>query len=86
MIEAAKFYEQRVPTLGSQWLAAVEAAVARVLAEPFRWRILERDIRICSMPRFPYSIYFRVVNEEVRILAFKHHKRHPDYWRYRDLR
>jgi hypothetical protein len=35
------------------------------------------------MPRFPYAIYYRVLPDHVRILAFKHHSRHPDYWRYR---
>ena len=83
LIEAAKFYEQRVPTLGTQWLAATDLAVSRILANPERWRILEQDVRCCLMPRFPYAIYYRLAGETVRILAFKHHKRHPDYWRHR---
>ena len=35
------------------------------------------------MPRFPYAIYYRVLPDQLRVLAFKHHSRHPDYWRYR---
>ena len=35
------------------------------------------------MPRFPYAIYYRLLPDDLRILAFKHHSRHPDYWRYR---
>lgn len=35
------------------------------------------------MPRFPYAIYYRILSDQLRILAFKHHSRHPDYWRYR---
>ena len=35
------------------------------------------------MPRFPYAIYYRGLPDHLRILAFKHHSRHPDYWRYR---
>jgi len=35
------------------------------------------------MSRFPYAIYFRVEDDEIRILAFQHHSRHPDYWKSR---
>ena len=83
LIEAAQFYEKRVPTLGAQWLNAADGAVSLILSTPERWRIVEQDVRRYLMPRFPYTIYYRVVNDAVRILAFKHHKRHPDYWRYR---
>ena len=83
LIEAAQFYERRVPGLGAQFLDAVDAAVGVVQQAPQRWRILEDDIRSYLMPRFPYAIYYRALPDELRILAFKHHSRHPDYWRYR---
>ena len=57
LIQAARFYESRVSTLGSEFLDAGD--------------------------RFPYAVYYRVFPDHIRILAFKHHSRHPDYWRYR---
>jgi toxin ParE1/3/4 len=83
LIEAARYYEQEVPTLGVQFLDAVDRAVAVILSEPERWRLIEADVRRYLMPRFPFAIYYRVLPDHVRILAFKHHSRHPDYWRYR---
>ena len=50
---------------------------------PERWSIVEADVRHYLMPRFPYAIYYRVLPDHLRILAFKHHSRHPDYWRSR---
>jgi hypothetical protein len=35
------------------------------------------------IPRFPYAVYYRDFPDRLHILAFKHHRRHPDYWRYR---
>lgn len=83
LIEAAQFYEQKVPGLGAQFLAAVEIAVSAIQQTPERWRIVEADIRRYLMHQFPYAIYYRAFPEELRILAFKHHSRHPDYWRHR---
>lgn len=82
LIQTAQFYEERVPTLGTQFLDAVDRAILLILEAPDRWRIIERDVRRYSMPRFPYAIYYRVLSDHLRILAFKHHRRHPDYWRY----
>ena len=83
LIEAAKFYERRVPTLGAQFLADVDRAISVILAAPDRWSVVEKDVRRYLIPRFPYAIYYRVLADALRLLAFKHHRRHPDYWRYR---
>jgi len=83
LIEAAQYYESRVVTLGVQFLAEADRAVAMIMNCPERWRITEEGVRCYSMPRFPYSIYYRDFPDRVHILAFKHHSRHPDYWRYR---
>ena len=83
LIEAAQYYEHRVATLGVQFLDAADQAVSIILDAPERWRIIERDVRSYLMPRFPYAIYYRALSDQVRVLAFKHHSRHPDYWRYR---
>ena len=83
LIEAAQFYEVRVPTLGAQFLDAANQGIRIILDDPDRWRISEADVRRYLMPRFPYAIYYRVLPDHVRILAFKHHRRHPGYWRSR---
>ena len=83
LIGAARFYEGRVPTLGAQFIDAADRAVRVIQEAPERWGIIEADVRHYLMPRFPYAIYYRVLPDHIRILAFKHHSRHPDYWRYR---
>ena len=83
LIEAAQFYEWRVPTLGAQCLDAADRAVCVIQETPERWSVIEAEVRHYLMPRFPYAIYYRVLSDHLRILAFKHHSRHPDYWRYR---
>ncbi|HWP55636.1 MAG TPA: type II toxin-antitoxin system RelE/ParE family toxin [Pyrinomonadaceae bacterium] len=83
LIEAARYYEARVATLGVQFLVGADQAVAKILEAPERWRIIEAGVRSYLMPRFPYAIYYRDYPDHLHVLAFKHHSRHPDYWRYR---
>ena len=83
LIEAARYYESRVATLGVQFLNEANRAVAMILETPERWRIIEEGVRSYLMPRFPYAICYRDFPNRLQILAFKHHRRHPDYWRYR---
>lgn len=83
LTEAAQFYEQRVPTLGVQFLDAADRAVRSIQEAPQRWPIIEADVRHYQMARFPYVIYYRILPDHLRILAVKHHSRHPDYWRHR---
>jgi len=83
LIEAAQFMSDEFSTLGAQFLDAVDQAVRTIIDAPERWRIIDAEVRRYLMPRFPYAIYYRVTADHVRILALKHHRRHPDYWRYR---
>ena len=83
LIDAAQFYEGRVSGLGVEFLDAVESAVVVILHAPERSRVVEADIRRYMMPRFPYAVYYRIQTDDLRVLAIKHHRQHPDYWRGR---
>jgi toxin ParE1/3/4 len=84
VIEAAEFYESRVVGLGGEFLEAIDAAVDRTCADPFRYPILEDAIRRCRVKRFPYCIYYRVLEDAIWVLVVKHHSRDPEYWKRRE--
>lgn len=54
LIEAARFYENRVHTLGRQFLDMADDAVNRIQTAPERFRVVEDDISCMIMNRFPY--------------------------------
>ena len=45
LIEAAQFYERKVPGLGDQFLDAVDSGVRAVREGPQHWRVLDADVR-----------------------------------------
>lgn len=83
LVDAAEYYEQRLNGLGAQFLDVVEAALDVVLSDPLRHASCGQGIRRYLLRRFPYALYYRAGAEEIRILAVKHHSRHPDYWENR---
>jgi toxin ParE1/3/4 len=67
LIEAARYYERRVATLGAQFVDEADRSVAKILEAPDRWRIIEAGVRSYSMQRFPYAIYYRDYPDHLHI-------------------
>jgi toxin ParE1/3/4 len=80
LIEAALFYEGRMPTLGAQFLNVADQALQTIRQAPERWKLIQHDVRRYILHDFPYAVIYRVYPDHVRILAFKHHSREPGYW------
>lgn len=79
VIEAAQFYSSRVSALGTEFLDEIDRAVQSICSDPTRLPVIEDDIRVFPVSRFPFGIYYRVEFDEIRILIVRHHSRHPDY-------
>ena len=81
--EAAKYYEERVPGLGLLFLAVVEEAVEKVLANPEAFQLVGDEIRHKLIRRFPYSLLYVIEPDRIRVSAVAHQKRRPGYWSHR---
>lgn len=82
--EIVKYYNACSKELGSAFLNEFEKQVLRIAAMPTRWMIVEGDIRRSLMRRFPYIIYFRVLESDtIRVTVIKHQRRRPEYGRSR---
>lgn len=54
--EIQRYYEDRSPGLGAQFIDDFERQVLALAATPGRWMIVTGDTRRCLMRRFPYII------------------------------
>ncbi len=75
-----RWYEQEQKGLGSRFLNAVEHTFQRIAAKPQLYPCILRDARRALVRGFPYSIFFRVKGDEVRVLCVMHYHRHPQHW------
>lgn len=81
--EAAAYYARARPGLGEAFLAEVQRAVDALAASPYSGMEVEKGVRWWLVSRFPYSVLYRVRDDNIRVLAIAHHKRRPFYWRAR---
>ena len=81
--EAVRFYKQRGRQLGIRFAQEIRATIAKIVATPDRWRILEVDVRRCLVRVFPYAVLYTIEDDCILIVAIMHGKRRPGYWRHR---
>ena len=79
--EAARYYEDRVPGLGFDFITEVRAAIRRILAHPQAWCPLDNEFRRCRTARFPYGLIYAVEGDHILIVSVMHLHRHPNTWR-----
>jgi toxin ParE1/3/4 len=61
-------------------LDEVEHAVNFLMRYPEAGSKVRGSIRRLTLPKFSYSLLYRVMEEQIRVLAMAHHKRKPKYW------
>ena len=85
--EATKYYlHEASARVADRFVTAVEAAIATLIDDPTRWRVIEEpEIRRSVFSRFSFVIYYRWEphRERVTIYAVMHCSREPGYWHHR---
>jgi len=81
--DAAVRYDEQCPGLGEEFTIEIEQAVARAAAAPARYPIVFGYVRRTVARCFPYSVYFRVRENSMVVLAIFHGRRDPAIWQRR---
>lgn len=83
--EACNWYDSQQSGVGLRLVLAVRLRLDDIMRSPFLPRPFGRKaIRKVRVPHWPYSIYYRIINDAViRIVAIVHGARDPKYLNYR---
>src|SRR5262245_25469397 len=80
--ETRSWYERRREGLGEAFTDEVDRAIARIAKSPIRWPVCFVKFRRVRLRRFPYLLYYYVVDDSLAlVLAVAHARRRPGYWR-----
>lgn len=82
--DAAKYYFEHANAALSQALfAEFDRATNLLIAQPQWGAPWRAGYRRYLIRRFPYSIFYSIAGDEIRIMAVAHQSRRPGYWRSR---
>lgn len=77
--DACAWYDERKDHLGDEFFQEVERVLASIASNPQSFPQSSRGRRKAHLKRFPYTIFYRIHPDRVRILSIRHDKRHPNY-------
>src|SRR2546423_8909030 len=63
--------------LADEFYAELRSSFEKAAESPEAYNVRERDLRRVNLERFPFHFLFRIVDERVRILVVRHHRRRP---------
>jgi plasmid stabilization system protein ParE len=79
----ARYYEQQVAGLGKRFTHEIEAALALACSFPEIGSAYKYGTRRVYPKRFPFSVVYRLLGEEIVVVAIAPFSRKPGYWRAR---
>ena len=82
---SALYYEDRRVGLGQDFFSCVSDCMASILRAPMRFARYEglpliHEFRRAIVDRFPYVVVFKLLDEDVLVVAVAHARRRPGYW------
>lgn len=76
------YYESRQPGLGAELEDELEAVFSTILQFPQaapQWKN-RVDRRVAVLDRFPFTLPYQIIGDEIVVLALAHTSRRPGYW------
>ena len=83
LLAARDWYEWQRSGLGEEFADAVEIMLDRIQAMPESYAIALLTVRRAKLRRFPYLIYYRVLANQIEVLAVLHSSRDAMIWQNR---
>jgi plasmid stabilization system protein ParE len=78
--EAVAWYASQAPGLGDAFLAETLKTLELITQHPLAWHRLSLQTRRCRLRRFPYSVVYIPMVDEILVIAIAHQRREPAYW------
>jgi toxin ParE1/3/4 len=83
LLDAVRYYDTKAIGLGLSLLLEIESAVEEIRLHPESCALISALIRHKPLRRFPFSLFYAIEPDRIRILAVGHQRRRPGYWRHR---
>lgn len=83
LLAAGRWYEARRAGLGAAFRSAIDVAVERISRQPELFPRVQGEMRRALMRRFPYGLYFEIIDGRIVVIGVVHGHRDPEVWQSR---
>jgi plasmid stabilization system protein ParE len=83
LAEAIAYYDGQRIGLGREFAERVDDVFGAIQLNPLLFAESHRSARMTLVRRFPYFVCYRLVDEEVRVIAVLHSRRDSKTWKSR---
>ena len=81
--KAFEWYEDRGEGLGRDFVLEARFSIKTIAERPLSYPISRGNTRRILLDRFPYSVFYTVVEDVVKVIACIHQRRSPRVWKSR---
>ena len=81
--KAFEWYEERDEELGADFVLKARNSITEISIRPLSYPISLGRTRRILLERFPYSVYYTVIENVVKVTACIHQRRSPRVWKSR---
>ena len=78
--EAFVWYSARGIDIALDFEREIERCVRLIAQNPLRWPKFDAQRHRIVVRKFPYSIVYEMIGQEIMVLAVAHGRRKPYYW------
>ena len=79
----AGWYDDHQWGVGDRFLAELRRTLDSIAMLPDSFELVHRRYHRASVRDFPYSVYFRELDDEILVHCVIHNARHPNVWHSR---
>jgi len=83
MRESARYYEERSPGLGKDFLKGVRETTREIKRFPKAGPVLKGNVRKRLVLGFPFAVLYQIQDRKIYVAAVMHQHRRPGYWKDR---
>ena len=78
-----EFYYEDSPKVAETFFKRINLGFENIKQNPNTFPIAHRDVRKYVVKKFPFVIYYRIIDTIIQVIAIFHSSRNPEIWNER---
>ena len=78
-----EWYGKQNIDLSKEFILILDKTMQAIIENPFLFQEVYKSYRSANSGKVPYKIIYRIVENNIIVIAITHHKRNPKVWKSR---